>query len=104
MTPAVANGAAFPLVRPVDGDAKNVTFGTQPYPVAIDGFRVVTSARCIVVVDGAPVVAAVSPPITAVVRVNGEPLVVVGSVVTLPSGHTGVVPPQAGAGPAVTID
>jgi hypothetical protein len=103
MIPAVANGVAFPLTRPSDGDTKNVVFGIQPYPVTIDGFQVVTTLQCVVIVDGSPSLATAAPPVTVTAKVNGEPLVVVGSLLTLPSGHVGPVPPQAGAGPAVSV-
>lgn len=113
MTPAVANGMAMSFVRPSDGNVKSVVFPAPPLfpalPITVDGSSVIPVVAGVVsvVVDGALAEATTTGPVTTVLMVVIDgidcPLVVVGSVLALSSGHVFTVLPANGSSPTVIV-
>ena len=109
MTPAVANGVVITCIHPVTLETKSVKLASRTPALIFNTFPAVTAVNgaCPVTVDDAPAIATISGPqsviVTVTVGADIANLVVVGSIVTLVSGHVGTVLAGHGAGSPLSV-
>ncbi len=96
--PVEENGALVTLTRGSDPTI-DVPFSAGVAKVRWNGTFPAVVANSLL--GGVPFVAV---PVTSKLRIAGQPVVVVGSVVTRSDGYTGTVPPSCGAGVKYVVD